>query len=148
MSLFVTFNKYTPYGVSSFSIHHFHVSIWNQLEWKQVYIRTFERKQTKKERRKENHRRKTNCFFFKVCNVLSKILHYIRKYFVSDVQPHSITWRSKMIWKASVRKWSGKWVFVTGRKDKEYNILLQKTFQKKIMHNVTTYKWSRQNRPR
>ena len=61
MSLLLTFNKYTALGVFSFSIHHFYVSKYNQWEWTQVYIRT-EKKQTKNERWKENHRRKTNYF--------------------------------------------------------------------------------------
>ena len=49
----------------------------------------------KKSAGKKTIEEKQTVFFLKVCNVLSKILHYIRKYFVSDVQPHSITWRSK-----------------------------------------------------
>ena len=65
VSLLLTFNKYTASGVLSFSIHHFYVSKYNQWEWTQVYIRTFEKKQTKNERWKENHRRKTNYFIGK-----------------------------------------------------------------------------------
>ena len=53
VSLLLTFNKFTALGVLSFSIHHFYVSQYNQCEWTQVYIRTFEKKQTKNERWKE-----------------------------------------------------------------------------------------------
>ena len=45
--LLLSFNKYTASGVFSFSIHHFYVSKYNEWEWTQVYIRTFEKKQTK-----------------------------------------------------------------------------------------------------
>ena len=39
----------------------------------QVCIRILDKKQTKIERWLENHRRKTNHFFSKVCNVLGKV---------------------------------------------------------------------------
>ena len=61
MSLFLTFNKYTT---------------------SDVCIRTFEKKQTKNKRRKENHRKKNKSFYWKVWNVLGKILYFIRKYFI------------------------------------------------------------------
>ena len=64
VSFLLTFNKHTASGVLSFSIHHFYVSKYSQWKWTQVYIRTFEKKQTKNERWKENHR-KTNYFFGK-----------------------------------------------------------------------------------
>ena len=64
VSLLLTFNKYTASGVLS-SIHHFYVLKYNQWEWTQVHIETFEKKQTKNERWKENHRRKTNYFIGK-----------------------------------------------------------------------------------
>ena len=57
-----TFNKDTASGVFHFSIHHFYGSKYNQWHWTQVCIRTFENEQTKNERCKENHGRKTNYF--------------------------------------------------------------------------------------
>ena len=65
VSILLTFNKYTASAVLSFSIPHFYVSKYNQWECTQVYIRTLEKKQTKNERWKENHRRKTNYFIGK-----------------------------------------------------------------------------------
>ena len=95
ISLLLTFNKYTALGVSSFSIHHFYVSKYNQWEWTQVYIRTFKKKQTKNERWKENHRKKET-IWLKCINVLGKIFYCIRKYFIVwDVQSHSLTRRSR-----------------------------------------------------
>ena len=103
VSLLLTFNKYTASGVLSFSIHHFYVSKCNQGEWTQVCIRTFEKKQTKNERWKKNHRRKTNYFCWKVCSVLGKIFYCNRKYFIMWT-PNLIVLRGdqERIWKLGV----------------------------------------------
>ena len=96
VSLLLNFNKYTASGVLSFSIHHFYGSKCNQWKWTQVCIRTFEKKQTKNERWKENHRRKTNYFYWKICKVVGKTFYCILKYLIMCyVQPHSITRQSR-----------------------------------------------------
>ena len=61
VSLLLTFNKYTVSGVLSFSIHYFYVSKYNQWEWTQMCIRTFEkeRKKEKKKKKKMSAGKKT-----------------------------------------------------------------------------------------
>ena len=100
-------------------------------QWTQVCIRTIEKKQTKNERWKENHWRKTNYFIGKYAtsyvrfyNVGFKIFKNFKilKYFIMwDVQPQ---------YYVAIKKWSGKWVFVTGVK------FLR--FMKKEKQNTTT----------
>ena len=94
VSLLPTFNKYAASGVLSFSMHHFYVSKYIQWERTQVYVRTFDKKQTKNEKN-NMPQKKSKLFYRKVWNVFGKIFYCIRKYFIMwDVQSHSITRRS------------------------------------------------------
>ena len=117
VSLLLTFNKYTPSGNLSFSIHLFYDSKYNYSEWMQACIRTFKKKQTKNERRKENHRKTTNYFIMqykRFCNVGCAISWY----------------------HAAIKKWSEKLVFVTGPKAKKYSVFGTNNYSKIRIYTV------------
>ena len=95
MSLLLTFNKCTALGVLPFSIHHFYVSKHNsQSEHKFALERLRRNKQKMSAGKKTIEEKQT--IYLKVCNILDKTLHCIRKYFIMwDIQFDSMTRRSR-----------------------------------------------------
>ena len=112
LSLLLTFNKYAASGVLSFSIHHFHVSIYNQSGWAQVCIKwALEWKLLKQNNFIEKYATSSVRFCITVVNILQCGMSN-RRVLSGD---------QEMIWKLGVCEWSGKLDFVPSHKSKKNN---------------------------